>query len=180
MQPDKFAFGGGASGTVLHPLILIALIVTCVVILFAPRKYVPIPFLLLTFLGAIGQQVNISGLHFYVLRILIIAGILRLIIAKFISRDDLFVGGIDTVDRLFVLWVSFRCAAIIIRNNFGTGAITYEGSFFIDWLGGFFLFRYLIREQEDIVRVTKVFAALTAILALTMLNEKFHNQNVFG
>jgi hypothetical protein len=180
MQPDNFAFGGGASGTVLHPLILIALIITCLTVLFAPRKYVPIPFLLLTFLGAIGQQIYISGLHFYVLRILIIAGIIRLIIAKFISKEGLFAGGFDALDKFFILWVVFRCSAIIIRNQFEAGAITYQGSFFIEWLGGFALFRYLIRDKEDIIRVVKVFAALTCILTLTMLNEKFHNQNIFG
>jgi hypothetical protein len=180
MQPDNFAFGGGAAGTVIHPLILVALIITCGMILFGPRKYAPIPLLLLTFLGAIGQQINIGGLHFYVVRILIIAGIIRLIIAKFSSSDPLFAGGIDTVDKLFVLWVSFRCAAIIIRNHFDAGAITYQGSFFLDWLGGFFLFRYLIKDHEDIIRVVNVFAALTCVLTLTMLDEKFHNQNIFG
>jgi len=38
----------------------------------------------------------------------------------------------------------------------------------------------LIRDEEDIVRVVKVFAALTFIFALTMINEKFRNENIFG
>ncbi len=46
--------------------------------------------------------------------------------------------------------------------------------------GGYLFLRYLIRDEEDIIRVVKVFAALTFIFALTMTNEKFLNQNIFG
>ncbi len=56
----------------MHPLMLAAMIIALIVIFVAPRKYISIPFLLVIFLGSLGQQIYVGGLHFYILRILII------------------------------------------------------------------------------------------------------------
>jgi hypothetical protein len=178
--PVNFTFGGGASSTLLHPLMLAAMIIALAAIFFAPRRYLSFPFLLVIFWGSIGQQIYVAGLHFYVLRILVMAGVLRMIVSTFSSKDGLFVGGFDWIDRFFVLWISFRCLAGILLNNAAAGAINYQVSFLIDALGGYLFLRFLIRDEEDILRVVKIFAALTFIFALTMVNEKFHGQNIFG
>jgi hypothetical protein len=178
--PVNFGFGGGASSTLLHPLMLVAMIIALIVIFVAPRKYISIPFLLVIFLGSLGQQIYVGGLHFYILRILIMAGLVRLVFAKFTSSGGLFTGGFDWVDKLFVMWICFRCAAGVLLNDAASGAVNYQLSYLLDALGGYLFLRYLIRDEEDIVRVVKVFAALTFIFALTMANEKFRNQNIFG
>jgi hypothetical protein len=178
--PLNFNFGGGASSTLLHPLMLAAMIIALAVIFFAPRKYLLFPFLLVIFLGSIGQQIYVGGLHFYVLRILVMAGVVRLVVANFSSKNGLFAGGFDWIDRIFVMWVCFRCLTGILLNDAAAGAINYQVSFLIDALGGYLFLRYLIRDEEDILRVVKIFAALTFIFALTMANEKFHSQNIFG
>lgn len=178
--PINFGFGGGASGTTLHPLELVAMIIAILIILLAPRKYAPIAFLLVVFLGALGQQIYLGGFHFYVVRILIIASMLRLTVSKFMSPGPLLAGGFNVVDKLFIAWVCFRCAANILVNNGVGGAIAYQASFMIDAMGGYLLMRFSIRDEEDIVRVIKVFAALTCIFAVTMLDEKFNSQNIFG
>jgi hypothetical protein len=178
--PVNFIFGGGASSTLLHPLVLVAMIIALAMIFFAPRRYISIPFLLVVFLGSLGQQIYVGGLHFYVLRILVMAGLVRLVIAKFASPGGLFSGGFDLVDKLFVIWICFRCAAGILAYDAAAGAINYQVSYLLDALGGYLFLRFLIRDEEDIVRVVKLFAALTFIFALTMTNEKFRNQNIFG
>jgi hypothetical protein len=179
-NPANLVFGGGASGTVLHPLMLVVMILAALAILLAPRKYIPIPFLLAVFLGSIGQQIYIAGFHFYVARILIMAGIVRVISAKLISKEPIFVAGFDLVDKLFIAWVFVRCATNVLLNSGATGAIVYQGSFMVDAIGAFLLLRYAIKDEEDILRVVKLFAVLTCIFAVTMLDEKFHNQNIFG
>jgi hypothetical protein len=178
--PLNFNFGGGASSTLLHPLMLAAMIIALAMIFFAPRKYLSFPFLLVIFLGSIGQQIYVGGLHFYVLRVLVMAGVLRLVVAKFSSKNGLFAGGFDWIDRIFVIWGCFRCLAGILLNDAAAGAINYQVSLLIDALGAYLFLRYLIRDEEDILRVIKIFAALTCIFALSMANEKFHNQNIFG
>src|SRR6202051_3973257 len=164
----------------MHPVMLAAMIIALIVILVAPRKYISIPFLLVIFLGSLGQQIYVGGLHFYILRILVMGGLVRLVFAKFTTPGGLFAGGFDWVDKLFVMWICFRCAAGILVNDAATGAINYEVSYLLDALGGYLFLRFLIRDEEDIVRVVKVFGALTCIFALTMTIEKFRNQNIFG
>src|SRR3984957_3529249 len=164
----------------MHPLMLAAIIIALLVIFVAPRKYISIPFLLVIFLGSLGQQIYVGGLHFYILRILIMAGLVRLVVAKFTTSGGLFAGGFDWVNKLFVMCICFRCAAGILLNNGASGAVNYELSYLLDALGGYLFLRYLIRDEEDIVRVIEVFAAITVVLALTMTYEKFYGRNVFS
>jgi len=178
--PANLTFGGGAAATLLHPVMLIAMLIAMALILLGPRKYAPIPFLLVVFLGSIGQQIYVGGFHFYVARILVMAALLRLLVSKFVTPGPLLAGGLNIVDKLFVAWVFFRCVTNIVLNDAATGAITYQAGFMIDAIGAFLLMRFAIRDEEDIVRVIKIFALLTCTLAVSMIDEKFHNQNVFG
>jgi hypothetical protein len=179
-SPLNYTFGGGASGTLLHPLVLVVMLLAMVAILFAPRKWTPVAFLLVVFLGSIGQQIYVGGFHFYVARILVITAVIRIVISAFVIPGPVLAGGTNLVDRLFILWVICRCGANVLLNDAATGAITYQVGWMIDAIGGFLLMRFAIRDEEDIVRVVKVFAVLTCIFAVTMADEKFHNQNIFG
>jgi hypothetical protein len=49
MEPENNRFGGGASGTVLHPLVAVLMLVAIVLILTLPRKRAIIPFFLAFF-----------------------------------------------------------------------------------------------------------------------------------
>ena len=78
--PITPSYGGGATNTNISPVILIATIIAVVLILVLPRKYVPAPFLALIFLGSVGQQLYVGGVHLYVLRVRILAGLVRLVL----------------------------------------------------------------------------------------------------
>jgi hypothetical protein len=178
--PTNFSFGGGAATSTMHPVMLVAVIVAALLLLFGPRKYGAGSILLVVFLGSVGQQLYVGGFHFYAMRILILAGLIRLMGAKFTSATPIFGGGFDVVDKLFLGWITYRCLANILVAGGATGAVWYQVSAMLDWLGGYLIMRYLIRDQEDIVRTIKVFAVLTCIFALTMSYEKFFGRNVFG
>jgi hypothetical protein len=178
--PTNYSFGGGSHGTVLNPVMLVAMIIALLMMLFAPRKYLAVPFLLVVFLGSVGQEIYLGGFHFYITRILIMAAMMRMVVSKFITPGPLLAGGMNLVDKLFVTWAFFRCLANVLLNNGVMGAVTYQTSYLIDAIGGYLLMRFAIRNEEDIIRVIKVFATLTCIFAATMLDEKFHNQNIFG
>jgi len=178
--PDKPAFGGGATATVLHPIILVATILVVILMLVLPRKKVAIPFLLLVFLGSYGQQLYIAGIHLFVLRIIILPGLVRVALTSKNLAGSRFVGGWTAVDKVYVLWVVFRVLATILQERGATGAIIYQTGYLWEALGGYVLLRFLIQDEEDIALVMKVFAAIVVILGITMINEKLHNQNVFG
>ena len=97
---------------------------------------------------------------------------------KLSSKTDLAEGGFTAVDKIFVLWAFLRAIATYLEFV-EVGAIVNQCGFLIDTVGGFFLMRFLVRDEEDFARV-KTFACNLAILSLTMLNEQFRAQNVFG
>ena len=171
MIPEHLKFGGGASETVLHPAVLVAMLLTAILLFVLPRKYRVVPLLSMCFLVPLGQQVLVGGVHFHVLRILILAGCVRMMTEKRGSWDQL--------DKLFAVWAVCRSVAFVLLFQ-DSGAVVNQAAFLLDALGGFFLLRYLIQDQEDIQRTIKTLAVVAAVLAVCMLNERYNSRNVFG
>ena len=172
-------FGAGSNGSIIHPVVLILMLLTIVLIFLLPRKYVAVPLLLTIFLTPFGQQVYVGGVHLFVPRILILFGWIRIAWTKMSGKSEVASGGFTNIDKVFILWALFRTTATFLEF-LEWGAFVNQVAFLWDTLGGFFLLRFLIRDEEDIARVSKTFAFIVSVLALTMLNEKLHGQNVFG
>ena len=179
-DPGVVAFGGGASHTTLHPVVAAAMIIGFILILILPRKYAAAAFLFVVLLSPPGQQLLLGGVHLYVPSILVLAGLVRMAQAKFSSKAEMFVGGLTSIDKVFLCWAIFRAVASILLNRLDPGAIVYQIGFLWTALGGFFLLRFLIQDEESVVTVIKTFALFVAVVAVTMSNEKFHDLNVFG
>jgi hypothetical protein len=176
LGPD---FGGGAAGTVMHPVVMVAMILAIILILVLPRKYAIAPFLCIVFLAPFGQQLNVGGLHFFVLRIVVLFGLLRMAIAKLMAQTEVISGRINKIDKVFFLWVVFRVSAITLRS-LSMPALLNQGGFLLDAIGAYFVLRYLIRDQDDVIRAVKIIASVTLVVGICMLNEKFRSQNIFG
>jgi hypothetical protein len=175
MKPENYEFGGGVHYTIMHPAVLVATVVTILLMLLLPRKYVVIPFLLCVFLVPGGQEIYVAGMHWYVaLRILMLAGLVRLARAKFRVA-----GGLNEIDKAFILWAIYRgvCQVLLFPQR---GMVISQAAFWLQAFGGYFLLRYLIQDEEDIARAAKTLAVLAVILGACMLNEHIHHLNVFG
>jgi hypothetical protein len=180
MQPDKFYFGGGGSETVIHPAVAAAMILAIILILVLPRRKAITPFLLCAFLIPLGQTLVLGGLHLFVLRIVLLFACGRMVFAAFSSPGSIFGGGFGYLDKAFLLWAFFRTFAFMTLFSFQSGAVVNQVSFLLDVFGAFFFLRFLIHDDEDILKVVKVLAVIVAIVGVCMLNEKFRSQNVFG
>jgi hypothetical protein len=180
MQPENLRFGGGASETILHPIVLAAMLLAIVLICLLPRKYVIWPFLCSAFLIPLGQSILVGGLHFFVIRIIILVVAVRMLGSMFSSSDEMFGERLGSFDWIFVLWACFRALAGILVFSANSGAVVYQAGFLLDAIGGFFVLRYLIRDDEDIYRTLRVFAVISLVIAGGMLFEKVHQVNVFG
>jgi len=142
MKPENFHFGGGATETVLNPAVMVVAVVTILLILLLPRKYVVIPFLLCVFLVPASQQLYIAGMYWYVvLRILVLAGFVRLARAKFQVA-----GGLNGIDKAFILWAICRgvCQVLLFPQR---GMVLFQAAFWLQAFGGYFLLRYLIQDE---------------------------------
>jgi hypothetical protein len=180
MEPENFRFGGGASETILHPIVLVAMLIAVALIFLLPRKYVIWPVLCAAVLIPLGQEILIGGLHFFVLRILTIAVAMRMLGAMLSSTEGILGNGFGTFDIVFLLWAFFRAIAGLLIFSFNPGAIAFQGGFLLDAIGGYFVLRYLIQDDEDIYRTIRAFAVICCVLAVCMTFEKIFQINVFG
>ena len=174
------AFGGGAADTVMHPVVAIAMVGAILCILGLPRKYKIVPFLLAVFLLPAGQQLYLVGVHLYVPRILILFGLGLVAFAKLRSKKPVLPGGWNDLDKIFTCWVIMRALAVILLNSASAPALINQAAFLLDALGGYYFLRFLIRDTNDIARITKAFAVIVGVLGATMLYENFRGLNVFG
>jgi len=163
----------------MHPVVLILLIIAVVCVFVLPRKYVVVALLLITFLTPFGEQIYIGGLHFFVPRILIICGLVRMARMRMGSQGKLIAGGINSLDKRLTLWAILTASATILQF-LQTQAIVNQVAFLLDVVGGYYLLRFLIRDEEDIQRVVQTFSVIVCVLALTMCYEKFGHLNLFG
>src|ERR1019366_7562939 len=179
MEPQNIRFGGGATETLLHPLVAVWMLIAIVLILTFPRKTAITPFLLAVFTIPVGQVVVLGGLHFTVLRILILAGLARVACFRGLSRGGKFPGGFNAVDQVVVLW-TISALTILSLQWMRMDELIHNLGDFLDALGGYLVVRFLISDGAAIRRTIKALAAICAIQGACMINEQITRLNVFG
>lgn len=178
MPPANNTFGGGATETVLGTGVLVLMLIVAAIVLFAPRRFILSPLLVGLLLVPSGQTLVIGSVHVTVTRILVLVGILRVVSARRVDKYVLGMG-LNSIDKIFVLWMIFRSVAFVLRYQQAGAAIKECGTLW-DALGGYFLFRALIRDDADIWRVVKTLAAIVSFLGITMFYEHWTRVNVYG
>jgi hypothetical protein len=169
--PEHLKYGGGISQTVLHPVVFITLVIAILLMIFLRRDRLLLVVLPTALLIPLGQQIVLGGLHVLVLRVIIMAGLVRAVVSGGWRPDPL--------DKLFVLWALAKAVAFVA--TFGEmGAIVNQFGFFWDTLGGYFLFRYLIQDSDDIHRAVRTLTSVSLLVAGCMLVEHVARRNVFG
>ena len=179
MEPEHLRFGGGPTETVLHPLVVIAVLVAISLIFLLPRKHVIVPLLLTAFLIPVGQMLVVGGIHLMVLRIVFLFGWVRLVWSKLSSQRVTLSGGFNSIDSAFSLCYVFYALAFTLLWMEKQALINRLG-FLWDVFGVYFLLRFLIEDNQDVHRVINLFAIIAAIMALCMLNEQLTHLNIFG
>ena len=173
-----FKFGGGLHESLIHPVILAFMIVAAILTLFLPRKFAFVPVLFVGLLSPRGQQLVLGGVHFGVIRMVILVAIVRLIKDRMVS-GRLLKQGLVTIDKIVIAWAAVRATAFVLLYR-ETGAVVNQVAFLLDTYGTYFLFRYSLQEERDIIRMGKVLAVIAAILGVFMVNEHLSGTNVFG
>ena len=179
MEPEHLRFGGGATETTLTPVVAVLLLIAIVLILTRPREKLIAVFLLSCLCIPIGQVMVLGTLHFPVVRILVIAGLIRRAIERRTLSAGKFPGGFNPIDRMVVLWSVSACV-ILTLQWMDTGMLIHELGDLLDTLGGYLVFRFLIPDGEAVRRTVKVLAVICVIHGAGMINEQISHVNVFG
>ena len=172
-------YGGGATNSVLHPMVLVAMLVTILAILLLSRKIGLGAFLFSTFLIPGGQQILVSGMHVFVFRIIVLVVLIRAIHASASRRVSLLSGGWNSIDSVFFLWVCFHVVTFVFLYADGEALINQLG-FVWDYLGAYLVLRYLVQNEQDVDTAIKCFSFLAVIFAICMVREQMTGQNFFG
>jgi hypothetical protein len=178
-DPANMRLGGGAGGTTLDPVVAVALLIAMVLVLMLPKRQIIVPFLVVSMMAPFGQQLYVGGFHFYIARTLGLVGWLRIAFSKMTSGGEIVSGGFNPMDKIFIAWALFKAVATVLMFQ-EFAAVTNQVAFLWDALGGYFLFRFLIRDTEDVIRTVKVFASIVIVFSVTMYYETLRNSNVFG
>ncbi len=180
MPPEHaISFAGGATATSLSPIVLAAILVAVALIMVLPRKLVMWPVFFMFFMVPLGQQIYVGGFHFYTFRIIILFGLARALFAKLTANTELFSGGLNSIDRVFILCTACQSLAVVLLFRSGP-ALTNQFGVLLDYLGGYFVIRFLIRDKEDIYRAIKCLACLVLIIGACMMYEHFTMRNLFS
>jgi hypothetical protein len=178
METLQNRFGGGASETLIHPLVAVYLLIVIVLIFALPRGKAIVPFLLAFFTIPVGQVVVLGGFHFTGLRILILASFVRALCSRKSSAEGKVLGAFSPLYWVAAWAVS---AAIVVSLQWMNmqAAINALGGL-VDTLGGYLAVRFLVPDGEAVRRTIKVLAVVCAINGVCMINEKINHINVFG
>jgi len=179
MEPEHIRFGGGATETMLNPLVAVGMAIVIALILISRRNKGITPFLLACFSIPVGQVIVLGGLHFTVLRVLIMAGLVRRATLGGSSSVGRFPGGFSRLDLWVVLW-TISALVVLSLQWMNSQALTHNLGDFLDAFGGYLVIRFFIPDGEAVRRAIWTLAIVCFIQGAFMLNELVTHVNVFS
>lgn len=151
----------------LNPAVLLFILVAGVLMCVLPRKKAMIPFLVASILIPMDQVLLIGGTHFPMLRVLVLFGAVRIFKDRNTSRYKIFSGGLNKIDVSQMLLTIFTVINGILLFQ-ESGAVVFQLGNLYTIFGIYFLLRFLIRDDDDIVRMIRTLACIAAFIAVIM------------
>jgi hypothetical protein len=158
----------------VNPLGLGFTLLMGVLLITLPRRYALVPVVMLTCFMSMGQVLVVMGLHFNMIRILTLFGWARLIV-----RREIHALRLNPIDKALLWWT---LSSVVINTLLWHTAEAFSSRLGLAYnaLGLYFLFRFLVRDFDDIIRVFRITAVLIIPLAAAMLQEWVTRINAFA
>ena len=179
MQPQHLSFGGGVSQTVLNPIILLLVILIGVLICVRDRKQAIGLFLAAGILIPLDQVFVAGFIHFPMLRVLLLFGMIRIAWAKITSHSEVFSGGITRLDTLVILFSIFTAVNSLLLWR-DSGMLIKQAGDLYTVFGIYFLMRHLIRDAGDVERAVRTLAYIALAVAAIMSYEQLTGHNPYA
>ena len=179
MAAESLRFGGGVSETVLNPVVALAVLIAGVLICCLPRKKALGVFIAASVLIPTDQVLLLAGLHFPMQRILILFGLIGFFRTKASTKCRMLSGGMNRLDvTVMVLTVVSAVDSFLLWQQ--SAILVNQLGEIYTIFGTYFLLRFMIRDQDDIVRAIRVFAYIAAFVAVIMLYEQAKGWNPYA
>jgi len=144
-----------------------------VLLLFLPRRYALVPVVILTCYMPMAERIIVLGLHFPMIRVLLLFGVTRVLIRRECRGMQW-----NPIDKAMAWYTLAAIVMHVLLWQTWAEFINRLG-FVYDVAGSYFLFRFLIRGLDDITRLFKITAFFIVPLTLAMLLEHQTGRNVF-
>ena len=177
--PQNLKFGGGVSDSVFNPAVLAIVVVAGLLVFICQRKKAIIPFFFASLLVPTDQVVVLGGAHFPMLRVLVLFAIVWILKEKASSNRPLFSGGMNKIDIAVILLTVFVAINSVLLFQESGAVINQLGNLFTVF-GVYFFLRFLIREEEDVVRAIRTLAYVAACVAMIMTYEIVTKHNPYA
>ncbi|MGO8772924.1 MAG: hypothetical protein ACLQHT_01530 [Terracidiphilus sp.] len=163
----------------ISPIVVALIAVAAIWTFCRPRKYAAFPMLLLSLLVPLGQGLVLGPFHVPVYRIMILIGWMRVLQGKLTADKDF--KGLKLHSLDWAIIISGIVASITFCMLYGwmDSTVNRLGFLYTSW-GSYFLFRVLVRTNEDVDRLIKTLAFICIVLAVLMVREQMTGQNFFG
>jgi hypothetical protein len=160
--------------TVIHPLALGFTLLMGALMFFLPRRHAMIPMLIAALFITEMQRVVVAGLDFNMIRILVLFGWARLFL-----RGELRGMKLNRIDKT-IIWYALASIVTYTLLMKTSGALIYRLGTAFNTIGMFFLFGFLVRDFEDVIKMIKALAIISFFLAFAMLIEYATARNLFA
>ncbi|MCC5888534.1 MAG: hypothetical protein JJT88_19025 [Gammaproteobacteria bacterium] len=169
---DGFASYYGLTN--LHPLALAFVILLGLAVLAVPRRYALLPLFVAATTAPMAQRFVVAGADFTLLRMLLLAYLLRLIMR---GGSEGFVW--NRLDTAVVLWALVGTTIFVIHHGTGAALINRAGWSY-DILLTYFAARLLIRDFGDVLALARGVAVVSIPVAALFLVERSTAYNLFS
>ncbi len=153
---------------------IVLLVVALPTILVVPRRWAPVPILVMACYTTLAQGVMLGPFNFFSIRLVILAGFVRLIVLGEYRGLPA-----SPLDRLMLVWSCLALAASIFRPD-PVATLTFNGGLVFNALGTYILLRAFCRSPADLIFLCRVVAWLLLPVALMMVYEKLTASNLFS
>lgn len=165
MQPEVASMSTGS---------LVFILLMGVLLLGLPRRYALAPLLISGCYMTLGQSLIIGGLHFYLIRIIIFFGFIRILI-----RGEIFSIKLISIDKILISWVMVNTFLYVtFSGNYATFTERLGGVY--NTLGIYLLARVAIRDFDDVILTTKMLGIIVIPLAALFAVEHTTGKNLFS
>jgi hypothetical protein len=178
LEPENLSFGGGVTQTFINPIVLVVVLICGILICILPRNKAIVPFLAVSILIPTDQVLLVAGLHFPMLRILALFGLVRILWSKFSKKEVIFSGGINGIDKAVIVLTIFTLINGFLLWQQSAALINQFGNLYTVF-GVYFLLRFLVRDEEDVKQTIRVFACVALVVAVIMIVEQATGRNPY-
>jgi hypothetical protein len=158
----------------MNSLATVFLLINAVMLLLLPARWAPLPLLVGACYMALGSGIEIGSFHLPIIRILIFAGIVRVMM-----RGERVSGGMNGLDGLMLVWSGWVLLSSVFHKD-PSGAFKFGLGLVYNACGIYFLLRIFYQSFDDVVRLCRVTAVLLVPLAIEMFYENLWVHNVFS